>query len=167
MPGTASCTKEKRLNFASLQPCLAYQIIASQATNWALICLCPKTWSSCIYVNERVLFFFKIHLFISVRSLDVHLRTKSHLLSTVGSSSSGIIFIWPPTVSVSAEAERIDLQLTLLGRELKGRKEVPAASSNIVISFFQGCRAKIIWLWIWIETEKQENLGRGGTHARH
>lgn len=79
---------------------------------------------------------------------------KSRLLSKIGCFSLRILFIGLPTVSVSAEAERIDLHLTLPGCELKGGKELLAASSNIVISFFfliyfffsQGCRAKIIWL---------------------
>lgn len=84
---------------------------------------------------QRVLFFF---LFISVGSLGAYLRIKTHLVSKMASSSSAIVFIGLPTVSVSAEAERIYLHLTLPGCELKGGKEVRAASSNIVISFFPG-----------------------------
>lgn len=70
--------------------------------------------------------------------MGAHLRIKTHLMSKMGSSSSEIVFIGLPTVSASAEAERIDLHLTLPGCELKGGKGVPAASSNIVISFFPG-----------------------------
>lgn len=41
-----------------------------------------------------------------------------------------------PSVSVSAEAERIGLHLTLPGYDQKVGKEAPAASSNVVNSFF-------------------------------
>lgn len=79
--------------------------------------------------------FVTSHPYFFVRSVGAHWRTKSCLLSKIGCFSPGILFIGLPTVSVSAEAERIDLHLTLPGCELKGGKELLAASSNIVISF--------------------------------
>lgn len=81
---------------------------------------------------QRVL----INLFVSVRSLGAHLRIKALLIFKMGSSNSGFVFMRLPSVSVSAEAERIGLYLTLPGYDQKVGKEAPAASSNVVNSFF-------------------------------
>jgi len=127
---------------AALQPPFTYQLIAS------LVChsqtgKVPSCGLDQMYWCKRrgcFIFFFQSDLWVLTQ------RIKTHVMSKMGSFSSGIVFIGLPTISVSAEAERIDLHLTLPGCELKGGKKYYQLLQILSFHFFQGCRAKIIWL---------------------